>query len=122
NSYNLRQHHHQEPGQHQQQDGDRGFEELRGVLAELVEEGSALGLTAAELFLQLDDDASRGIGRLELRKGLASLSVHLTETEVETVMAGSGCIVGSTGSDSRLDLDSFLAVVRDPPERRRRQG
>ncbi|CAM9672089.1 unnamed protein product, partial [Hapterophycus canaliculatus] len=92
----------------------RGFEELRGVLAELVEEGSALGLTAAELFLQLDDSASVGIGSRELRNGLASLSVHLTETEVETVMTGAGCIGGSTGSDSLLALEGFLAMTQNP--------
>lgn len=110
---------HQE-SQQREHDEDRGFEEIRGILTELFEEGSALGLTAAELFLQLHDRASEGIGSRELRKGLASLSVHLTETEVETVMAGAGCTGGSAGSDSRLALESFLAIVQDPRGQRGR--
>lgn len=101
----------------------RGFVELRDVITELVEEGSALGLTAAELFLQLGDRASsEGIGSRELRKGLASLSVHLTETEVETVMAGAGCTGGNdhndTASAQRLTLDRFSAMVQNPLGRR----
>ena len=93
----------------------RGFEELRGVLIELVEEGVALGLTAAELFVQFGDRAcTDGIGRRELRDGLASLSVHLTEAEAETLLAGAGC----TGEDEQsskgselLTLEKFSAMV-----------
>eukprot|EP00752_Nemacystus_decipiens_P010589 g9430.t1 len=93
----------------------RGLEELRGVLVELVEEGSALGLTAAELFLQFGDRAcTDGIGRRELRDGLASLSIHLTEAEVDTLLAGAGCTgedeVSSEGSQL-LTLEKFSAMA-----------
>lgn len=96
----------------------RGFEELRSVLIELVEEGSALGLTAAELFLQFGDrGCADGIGRRQLREGLASLSVHLTVAEVKTLMTGAGC----TGEDEQspkgsqlLTLERFSAMVEKP--------
>ena len=89
----------------------RGFKELQGVLVELAEEGSALGLTPAELFLQFGDPAcADGIGSRELRKGLASLSVHLTEAEIETVLAGAGC----TGSRPLLTSERFSALVQSP--------
>lgn len=96
----------------------RGFEELRGVLIELVEEGSALGLTAAELFLQFGDRAcTDGIGHRELRDGLASLSVHLTEAEVGTLLTGASCIdedeQNPTGSQL-LTLENFSAMVEKP--------
>ena len=98
----------------------RGFEELRGVLIELVEEGSALGLTAAELFLQFGDRAcADGIGRRELRDGLASLSVHLTDAEVDTLLAGAGCTGKARDEQSPegsglLTLEKFSAVVEKP--------
>ncbi|CAM9593385.1 unnamed protein product [Ectocarpus sp. 4 AP-2014] len=108
----------------------RGFEEVRCVLIELVEEGSALGLTAAELFLQLDDGAQHeGIGSRELRKGLASLSVHLTETEVEMVMSNAGSCSTGGGIDERdqsgkdrliMTLQEFSALVQNPFEQRQR--
>lgn len=107
----------------------RGLEEVRRVLIELVDEGSALGLTAAELFLQLNDDAQHeGIASRELKKGLASLSVHLTETEVEMVMAGAGCCPAGGGIDERhqsgtdrliMTLQEFLALVQNPLDRQR---
>lgn len=108
----------------------RGFEEVRRVLIELVEEGSALGLTAAELFLQLDDGAQQeGVGSRELKKGLASLSVHLTETEVEMVMSGAGSCSAGGGIDERnqsgkdrliMTLQEFSALVQNPLEQRQR--
>eukprot|EP00903_Cladosiphon_okamuranus_P009394 g8958.t1 len=96
----------------------RGFDELRGIIIELVEEGSALGLTAAELFLQFGDRAcTDGIGRRELRDGLASLSVHLSEVEVGTLLTGAGCNdedeQNPTGSQL-LTLEKFLAMVEKP--------
>lgn len=102
----------------------RVFTELRGVLIELVEEGSALGLKPAELFLQFGGNgndvcaagaASKGIGSHELREGLAALSVHLTETEVETVMTQAGCVGGDATHDRRLTLDMFTALVKHLP-------
>ncbi|CBJ25623.1 hypothetical protein Esi_0003_0342 [Ectocarpus siliculosus] len=108
----------------------RGFEEVRRVLIELVEEGSFLGLTAAELFLQLDDGAQHeGIGSRELKKGLASLSVHLTETEVAMVMSGAGSCSTGGGIDERnqsgkdrliMTLEEFSALVQNPLKQRQR--
>lgn len=104
-------------------DAPRGFVELRGIITELVQEGSALGLTAAELFLQLGDGASsEGVSSRELRKGLASLSVHLSENEIETIMAGACCTGGSdqnsATSGQLLTLDRFSTMVQSPLGRR----
>lgn len=100
----------------------RGFAELRGVMIELAVEGSALGLTAAELFLQFGGGAESGesaadsftVGTRELREGLGTLSIHLTDTEVETLMTGAGCAGDNTHGYGRLTLGMFLALVENP--------
>lgn len=99
----------------------RGLAELRRVLIDLVEEGSALGLAPAELFLQFcggqdKGNQSDGVGRRALQGGLRALSVHLTETEVGTVMVGAGC--GTDNDDPRMTLEMFSALLKNPPEQR----
>lgn len=108
----------------------RRFTVLRDVLMELVEEGSALGLTAHELFDQFggsgngsrtNGGASEGVVGRDLRAGLGSLNIHLTETEVERVMAGAGCVGGDKGPEGRLTFKMFSALVNRPrgqPEQR----
>ncbi|CAM9406994.1 unnamed protein product, partial [Laminaria digitata] len=104
----------------------RRFTVLRDVLTELVEEGSALGLTARELFDQFGGSgnssratggASEGVGSRDLRAGLGSLNIHLTETEVERVMAGAGCVGSDKGAESRLTFEMFSALVSHPRRR-----
>lgn len=120
----------------------RGVEELRGVLAELVEDGAALGLTVVDLFAQVragrtaGSDSrvahegeregapgeSCGIGKRQLQGGLGALSVHLTETEAETLLKAAGrgrCGVVGGGGDSgdsdeveRLSLEMFSALAK----------
>lgn len=101
----------------------RRFTALRDVLMELVEEGSALGLTAHELFDQFGGSgngsrttggASEGVLGRDLRAGLGSLNIHLTETEVARVMAGAGCVGGGKGAESRLTFTMFSALVNHP--------
>lgn len=108
----------------------RSFTVLRDILIELVEEGSALGLTAHDLFNQFggnengktatgsaSEGASEGVRSRDLCTGLRSLNIHFTETEVERVMAeaGAGCIDGDKGAEIGLTYEMFSAMVKKHP-------
>lgn len=106
----------------------RGFAELRGVLVELVEEASSLGLSVAELFLQLGGgvgivgDPGFGVDSRQLREGLEDLSVHFTESEMATVLAGRRCggggdARGKSNDADRLTLKDFSTLVESTPTR-----
>ncbi|CAM9594593.1 unnamed protein product, partial [Discosporangium mesarthrocarpum] len=103
----------------------RSLRELRDVFAELVDEGKALGITVAELFQQLGpleasvqgvkSDGVVVVGRQRLKEGMGTLSVHLTESEVDILMQHAGCEHGGNG-DMLLTLQGFQGLSGDEVE------
>ncbi|CAM9924546.1 unnamed protein product [Choristocarpus tenellus] len=100
----------------------RSLEELRGIFVELVDEGIALGVTAEGLFAQLGpkeiltqksgsglgkEGESIGVERIELREGMATLSVHLTEAEIDSIFEYAGCTENEV-----LTFEGFASLAK----------
>lgn len=128
----------------------RSVQELREVLAELVDDGCALGLTVADLCTQITrtggscsgsnvgaggaDDSTRmrsGIGRRQLQEGLGALSVYITQSEAERLIKAASCSATSSGGgghddgvdgvDGLLSFSMLSTLLKSQPHGYRQQ-